>query len=499
MLLAVGSSLVAAEPAHAAPTAISNLVLLHTGQTSGQFQADLAAVTGGNFNQGVTADKIWWIARPVSSASLSSSDTSDVVDRNSPATGEVAGNTSASTAPGGSLITGQLINISGLTAGTAYKFYFVLRSTQADNTTKAYSTVAMALFTTDAASQQAGTPLTAPGVPTISNGVITRGTSGVWAGASQNLGGFWLLCSSSHTASSAGVNASDCGPISATALSNQTATWVTTSPLTITPTFNKWTSCGGQGGGCTTSVVNTAGMFLAWYEYDGSNNMRSATAAIDGVQSAAVVAPVLSAEQAKNVIKPLPVVVQQVVAAIPSFNKPLLAGGGKIDTTAGDFTGLVSASIGGKAVEFKAPTSGGISVTVPAGQAGTTADLVLTFKTGPIIFQDAIKYVAPVVVANVPARPISVSSSSKSFSEEAKSEITQAAFANVRNTAVACVGYAAASSASSQAAAMEVATKACAIANKSNSDLTISEVTVVVDAQKARSQGVGIKVYKADN
>ena len=207
----------------------------------------------------------------------------------------------------------------------------------------------------------------------------------------------------------------------------------------------------------------------------------------------------LTPEQAKNAIKPLPAAVQQVVGAIPSFNKPLVAGGGKIDASSGDFTGLVSATIGGKTVDFKSPTGVGISLTVPTGKAGTTADLVLTFKTGPIIFQDAIKYVAPVVVAEVPARPVSVSSSSKTFSEEAQNEIRRAAFANVKNTAVSCVAYAASNSASSQAAALDLATRACAIANKANSDLAITGVSVVVDKLKARTQGVGIKVYKADN
>ena len=334
-------------------------------------------------------------------------------------------------------------------------------------------------------------------------GALTS-TAATWNNASVNKRSYWLVCSSSHAAMNGDLNSnvsrpSDCGPISATALNGQAPTWLNTSPYTIPASVNKWVSCNVNA--CNTSVVSTTGAFFTWYEFDNGVWTQSATIGADGSSSSPSVAtaPVLSAEQAKNAIKPLPAAVLPLVAAIPSFNKPLVAGGGKIDTTAGDFTGLVSASIGGKTVEFKAPTSGGISVTVPTGQAGTTADLVLTFKTGPIIFQDAIKYVAPVVVAAVPARPVSVSSASKSFSEEAQSEIRQAAFANVKNTAVACVGYAAANTAAARDAAVAIATKACAIANKANSDLVITGVDVVVDKLKARTQGVGIKVYKADN
>lgn len=497
LLLALGGSLGAATPAQAAPSAISNLVLLHTGQTTGQFQADLTAVTGGSFSQASApaGDKIWWIARPTSAANLSSTDTTDVVDHASPVTGEVNGSTSTTTAPGGSFISGQLINITGLTAGTAYKFYFVLRSTQSDNTTKSYSTVAVAFFTTDAGSQQVsgGTPVSAPATPTISNGVATKGTAGVWTNASQNLSGFWLLCSSAHAARVGGGAASDCGPISATALNGQNATWVSTNPLTITPTFNKWVSCGG-GSGCTTAAINTAGMFLVWYEYDGMSNNTSATAAIDGVQVSSVVAPVLSPEQARNQIKPLPVIVQPLVAALPALSKPLVDAGGKIDLKAGDFTGLVSASISGKTIDLTVGSTGSLTITVPNGQAGTTADLLLNFKSGTVILQDAIKYVAPVVVAQVPVRPVSIKAGAKKLSATAADDIRHAAFANLKNNSIECVAYAA--SAATADAAKATAQQACDLAVKSNPDLVNTSVVVVIDKIKAATQGVGIRVYK---
>jgi len=497
LLLAVGAALGGATPAQAAPSAISNLVLLHTGQTTGQFQADLTAVTGGSFSQASVpnGDRIWWIARPTSAANLTSTDTTDVVDHASPVNGEVNGSSATSTAPGSSSITGQLINITGLTAGTAYKFYFVVRSTQSDNTTKSYSTVAVAFFTTDAGSQQVsgGTPVTAPGTPTISNGVATKGTDGVWLNASQNLSSIWLLCSSAHTARVAIGAAQDCGPISATALNNQNATWVRTSSLTITSTFNKWSTCGQ--GGCSTTLVNTAGMFLAWYESDGQSNSVSATVAIDGVQSSSVVsAPALSPEQAKNQIKPLPTIVQPLVAALPALSKPLVDAGGKVDLKSGDFTGLVSASISGKPLAITVGSTGSLSLTVPSGQAGTTADLLLNFKSGTVIIQDAIKYVAPVVVSEVPVRFVSIKAGAKTLSPAAADSVRLAAFANLKNNSIECVAYAA--SAATVDAAKATAQQACDLAVKANPDLVNTNVSVVVDKAKAATQGVGIKVYK---
>jgi hypothetical protein len=225
----------------------------------------------------------------------------------------------------------------------------------------------------------------------------------------------------------------------------------------------------------------------------------SYTITITGADGSASAAPALTPLQARNALKPVPAAVQPLVPAFLALNKPMASLGGKVALSAGDFTGLVAAKIANKSIDFILGKTGQITMTVPQGEAGKTADLVLTFNTGSIILQDAIKYVAPVVVAAVPARPVSVSSASKSFSEEAQTEIRQAAFANVKNTAVACVGYAAANTASAREAAVALATKACAIANKANSDLAITGVEVIVDKLKARTQGVGIKVYKADN
>ena len=336
--------------------------------------------------------------------------------------------------------------------------------------------------------------------PTIAlSGSTVTATAGVWAVGSP--AGEWLICGQSVSASSNmngyfNPSAFACENIHSLSVGQSR---VSINPLNLSNTYYRF-------GGSSNTVVNFGGSKLVWIERGtGSVSSYAVTASvsipmvISGSPSQNNAAPVLSAEQARNALKPVPAAVQPLVPAFLALNKPMASLGGKVALSAGDFTGLVSAKIAGKSLDFILGKTGQITMTVPQGEAGKTADLVLTFNTGSIILQDAIKYVAPVVVAAVPARPVSVSSASKTFSEEAQSEIRQAAFANVKNTAVACVGYAAANTASAREAAVAIATKACAIANKANSDLVITGVDVVVDKLKARTQGVGIKVYKADN
>ncbi len=211
------------------------------------------------------------------------------------------------------------------------------------------------------------------------------------------------------------------------------------------------------------------------------------------------VARPLSPLQARNMLKPVPAAVQPLVPAFLALNKPMASLGGSVALSAGDFTGLVSAKIANKSIDFILGKTGQITMTVPQGEAGKTADLVLTFNTGSIILQDAIKYVAPVVVANVPVRPVAIKAGAKSISESAADDIRHAALANLKNDTIQCVAYSASNSASAKAAAQLTAVQACGVAVKANSDLKVAEVEVIVDKLKARTQGVGIKVYKANN
>ena len=224
----------------------------------------------------------------------------------------------------------------------------------------------------------------------------------------------------------------------------------------------------------------------------------SYTVTITGA-GAAGATPVLTAEQARNTLKPVPAAVQPLVPAFIALNKPMASLGGKVALSAGDFTGLVSAKIAGKSLDFILGNTGKITMTVPQGEAGKTADLVLTFNTGSIILQDAIKYVAPLDIAKVGVRPISIAAGAKKISDAVADQIRQAAFANAKNDTIQCIAYSASNSSAAIAAAKLTAVQACGVAVKANSDLKVADVVVIVDKLKARTQGVGIKVYKADN
>ena len=348
--------------------------------------------------------------------------------------------------------------------------------------------------------QMAGGTVVSNPVIAYANGVLTS-TAAVWNNASVNKRSYWLVCSSSHAAMNGDLNSnvsrpSDCGPISATALSGQAPTWINSTPYTIPASVNKWVSCNVNV--CTTSIVSTTGAFYTWYEFDNGVWTQAATIGADGSSSSPSVAaaPALTPEQARNQIKPLPVIVQPLVAALPALSKPLVDAGGKVDLKSGDFSGLVSAVIAGKALDINVSSTGSLSINVPNGKAGTTADLLLNFKSGSVILQDAIKYVAPVVVAEVPVRAVSIKAGAKKLSATAADEIRHAAFANLKNNSIQCVGFAASDSTAAKAAAQLTAIQACDLAVKSNSDLVNSEVVVVVDKIKAATQGVGIKVYK---
>ncbi|MEY4061326.1 MAG: hypothetical protein RIQ31_988 [Actinomycetota bacterium] len=331
--------------------------------------------------------------------------------------------------------------------------------------------------------------------PTIAlSGSTVTATAGVWAVGSP--AGEWLICGQSVSASSNmngyfNPSAFACENLHSQAIGQSR---VSTNPLNLNNTYYRF-------GGASNTVVNFGGSKVVWIER-GTGNVSSYAVTtsvsipmvISGGPSQNTTAPVLSPEQARNQIKPLPVIVQPLVAALPSLSKPLVDAGGKVDLKAGDFTGLVSASISGKTIDLTVGSTGSLSITVPNGKAGTTADLLLNFKSGTVILQDAIKYVAPVVVAQIPVRPVSIKAGAKKLSATAADEIRHAAFANLKNNSIECVAYAA--SAATADAAKVTAQQACDLAVKSNPDLVNTSVVVVIDKIKAATQGVGIRVYK---
>ena len=167
--------------------------------------------------------------------------------------------------------------------------------------------------------------------------------------------------------------------------------------------------------------------------------------------------------------------------------------------TGGDFADLKSVTIGGKAVAHKLEANGHVTIPVPAGEAGKTADIVIVFSGGTMVVQDGIKYVAPIDIAKIGERPIAIAAGAKKITEAVADPIRQAAFANMSNNTISCVAYAANNTAKAKAAAKLIAVQACGIATKANPGLKASEITVVVNKTKAKKEAVGIKVFKATN
>ncbi len=326
-----------------------------------------------------------------------------------------------------------------------------------------------------------GYTMTSPASYSITNNVATA-NDGVWSGGTPTR--FWVLCDNPHNTPATSIHM-DCYPMALTQNgSDERGT-------TVNLAADVWMGFSG-----TRTLVSFASKYFGLYVQNMGTQYVTATTA--GPALAASVAEPLRALDALRALKPLPAAVQPLVPGFLALNKPMASLGGKVALSAGDFTGLTSAKIGDKAIDFSLGTTGNISFTVPQGQAGKTADLVLTFTTGSIILQDAIKYVAPLDVAKVGVRPIAIAAGAKKITEEVAGQIRQAAFANVKNDTIQCVAYSASNSAAAKAAAQLTAVQACGLAVKANPSLKVVDVEVIVDKLKARTQGVGIKVYKAD-
>jgi Putative Ig domain len=324
--------------------------------------------------------------------------------------------------------------------------------------------------------------ISTPATYSIANNVATA-YDGVWSGGTTSR--YWILCDNAHNTPSNSIHM-DCFPMALTQNgSDERGT-------TVNLAADVWMGFSGS-----RTQVSFASKYFALYVQNGGAQYVTATTA--GPAVAVSVAAPLRAVDALRTLKPVPAAVQPLVPGFLALNKPMASLGGKVALSAGDFTGLVSAKIAGKSLDFILGNTGKITMTVPQGEAGKTADLVLTFNTGSIILQDAIKYVAPLNIAKVGVRPISIAAGAKKISDGVADQIRQAAFANLKNDTIQCIAYSANNSSAATAAAKLTAVQACAVAVKANPDLKVADVAVIVDKVKARTQGVGIKVYKADN
>jgi hypothetical protein len=193
--------------------------------------------------------------------------------------------------------------------------------------------------------------------------------------------------------------------------------------------------------------------------------------------------------------KPLPVWAAPILKAIPTLSKTLTTEGGKVSLTDGDFSSLKSVTVGGQAVVYSIDAKGDVNIPIPAGKAGTTADLIVTFTGGKMTIQDGIKYVAPLDIATVREAPIAGFKGKSTKINFALAEAIQyAAQLDKKATTVLCTGYAASKAAVATVTAQAEA--ACAYATKANDQLVNKSVKVVVNAKLAKTATVGIKVHK---
>jgi len=206
-----------------------------------------------------------------------------------------------------------------------------------------------------------------------------------------------------------------------------------------------------------------------------------------------VVAPTTPTPVAEE-SKPLPVWAAPILKQVPSLSKTLNTDGGKVALTDGDFSSLKSVTIGGKPVVFSTDAKGDVFIPVPAGKAGTSADLVVTFAGGSMVIQDGIKYVAPTDVASVPESTLAgFTKKSTKVTGALAASILYAAQVDHKATSIVCNGYAA--SKSDVALATARAQAACDYATGAYANLTKATVAVVVNKAKAKSAALGIKVY----
>ena len=305
----------------------------------------------------------------------------------------------------------------------------------------------------------------------------------------------WEYCDAPQAAMTTPVASSGmqahCAPLFITASSGGYANVAHSLTLDLTITYYAYPL---SGSGMTRTAVTFTGNYVRWVEFINGYEIATVTVPASGAttstDSTDVTDPVTEDK------RPLPVWASNIVKSIPTLTKSLNTAGGAVALTDGDYADLKSVTIGGKAVTFKIESTGNVSIPVPAGQAGKTADIVIVFAGGTMTVQDGIKYVAQTDVATVVERPIAIAAGAKKLTEAVADQIRQAAFANMTNTTVQCVAYASKNTVAAKAAAKLTAIQACGIAAAANPSLKVSEVSVIVNKAKAKKQAVGIKVYK---
>jgi len=454
MLLAVGGSLVAAEPAHAG-TAITASPVLETGVPGAHIQAGMMNL---NFSvPGCTLSGTPLLSE-FSLTNVGGTQTIQSVSR-----GGFLSVTLSSVLLGGEQLT---LTYTPGTLGCGGS-----------------NTLGTVTFTD-----------TAPAAPSFSGtqsinpegATVTASPATVTSGTATK---YWYVCESVKSAASATMTGAPIDAISGcTALFNTAATSSAANTNSISLSGTYYVRAG-SAGSYTYPVVSFAGKQVLFAQVLGSTIKYTSSVSGDVVTTTPTTPTVISEEA-----KPLPVWAAPILKAIPTLSKTLNTDGGKVSLTDGDFSTLKTVTVGGKEVAFSTDAKGNVNIPIPAGAAGTTADLVVTFTGGKMVIQDGIKYVAPTDVAKVAEAGVAgFKANSSKVSGALAASILYAAQIDHKANAIACSGYAA--SKAQVALATARAQAACDYATGAYSNLTKSTVAVIVNKAKAKSASVGIKVY----
>jgi hypothetical protein len=339
--------------------------------------------------------------------------------------------------------------------------------------------------------QNTPTQTVAPTIRVVgTNAVVTSGTY-----SSGSAMGNWEYCLTAKAAVTAPSNnppSSDCGPLFLTAGASSYSNVAHALTLDLTATYYA-RALGSMNS--TMYALSLDRKFVRYQEFNTTGFFTATVPAVAGAVTSSDSTDVIDTPITEDQ-RPLPVWANNVVKSIPSLTKSLNTSGGHVALTDGDYADLKSVTVGGKAITFKLEANGNVTIPVPAGEAGKTADIVIVFAGGTMTVQDGIKYVAVTDVAKVIERPIAIAAGAKKLTEAVADQIRQAAFSNLSNTTIQCVAYAAKNTSASKAAAKLTAVQACGIAAKANPALKVSEISVIVNKAKAKKQAVGIKVYK---
>jgi hypothetical protein len=294
-------------------------------------------------------------------------------------------------------------------------------------------------------------PMVLTTAPTaVISGASAVATAGVWAGGTVM--GEWKICGLSVTAGSNtnGYFNGSSGGCDALFTSSQGNTRVSSATLSLTGSYYRqgnaqavvlsgskllWLEYGSSDTNVS-AYANTATISVPL------------TLTVAPPVTATVVAPI--AESAK----PLPVWAAPILKQIPTLSKTLTTEGGKLSLKDGDYSSLKSVTVGGKEVAYSIDAKGDVNIPVPAGKGGTFADLVVTFTGGKMTVQDGIKYVEPTNVATVREAPIAgFKGTSTKITGALAESIQYAAQLDKKANTVLCTGYAASKAAVATATA----------------------------------------------